>query len=88
MIPSFTPSTPNKASSAITAGGSVLPLSLGSGLLHRCRERIYICLFELGEIGFEQRGEMLRAFQKVLTAASREQLVVRAQPPLSKHNDN
>jgi len=41
---------------------------LVSGLLHRCRERIYICLSELGESGFEQRGELLRAFQKVLTS--------------------
>lgn len=41
---------------------------LVSGLLHRCREHIYICLSELGESGFEQRGELLRAFQKVLQA--------------------
>jgi hypothetical protein len=39
---------------------------LVSGLLHRCRERIYLGLAELGESGFEQRGELLRAFQKVL----------------------
>ena len=39
---------------------------LVSGLLHRCRKRIYLCLSELGESGFEQRGELLRAFQKVL----------------------
>ena len=39
---------------------------LTSGLLHRCREHVYICLSELGESGFEQRGELLRAFQKVL----------------------
>ena len=39
---------------------------LTSGLLHRCREHIYICLSELGESGFEQRGDLLRAFQKVL----------------------
>jgi hypothetical protein len=39
---------------------------LVSGLLHRCRERIYICLSELGESGFEQRGDLLRAFQKIL----------------------
>jgi len=39
---------------------------LVSGLLHRCRERVYICLSELGESGFEQRGELLRAFQKIL----------------------
>ena len=45
---------------------------LVSGLLHRCRERIYICLSELGESGFEQRSELLRAFQKVLTSESAE----------------
>ncbi len=39
---------------------------LVSGLLHRCRARIYLCISELGESGFEQRGELLRAFQKVL----------------------
>jgi hypothetical protein len=39
---------------------------LAAGLLHRCRERVYICISELGESGFEQRGELLRAFQKVL----------------------
>jgi hypothetical protein len=39
---------------------------LVTGLLHRCRERVYICLSELGESGFEQRGELLRAFQNVL----------------------
>ncbi len=37
-----------------------------SGLLHRCRERIYLCMAELGESGFEQRGDLLRAFQRVL----------------------
>jgi len=37
-----------------------------SGLLRRCRERIYLGIAELGESGFEQRGELLRAFQKVL----------------------
>jgi hypothetical protein len=39
---------------------------LVSGLLHRCKERVYIGLSELGESGFEQRGELLRAFQKIL----------------------
>ena len=39
---------------------------LVSGLLRRCRERIYLGIAELGESGFEQRGELLRAFQKVL----------------------
>ena len=37
-----------------------------SGLLHRCRERVYLCMAELGESGFEQRGDLLRAFQSVL----------------------
>jgi len=39
-----------------------------SGLLRRCREHVYLGIAELGESGFEQRGELLRAFQKVLTA--------------------
>ncbi len=39
---------------------------LVSGLLRRCRGRIYVCLSELGESGFEQRGNLLRAFQKAL----------------------
>jgi hypothetical protein len=38
-----------------------------SGLLRRCRERVYLGIAELGESGFEGRGELLRAFQKVLT---------------------
>ncbi|HKI52575.1 MAG TPA: hypothetical protein VJ987_00505, partial [Anaerolineales bacterium] len=45
---------------------------LVSGLLHRCREHVYICLSELGESGFEQRGDLLRAFQKILTSESTE----------------
>jgi len=39
---------------------------LVSGLLRRCRNRVVLCLAELGESGFEQRGELLKAFQKVL----------------------
>jgi hypothetical protein len=39
---------------------------LVAGLSHRCRERVYLGIAELGESGFEQRGELLRAFQKVL----------------------
>jgi len=37
-----------------------------AGLLRRCRERVYLGIAELGESGFEGRGELLRAFQKVL----------------------
>ena len=39
---------------------------LVSGLLHRCGERVCIGLSELGESGFEQRGNLLRAFQKII----------------------
>ncbi|MDP1547446.1 MAG: hypothetical protein Q8L87_15660, partial [Anaerolineales bacterium] len=39
---------------------------LTGGLLARCREKIYLALSDLGESGFEQRGALLRAFQKVL----------------------
>ena len=39
---------------------------LVSGLLRRCRARVYLGIAELGESGFEGRGELLRAFQKVL----------------------
>jgi hypothetical protein len=36
-----------------------------SGLLRRCRAQVYVGLSELGESGFEERGELLRAFQRV-----------------------
>jgi hypothetical protein len=39
---------------------------LTDGLLCRCRQRLYICLAELGESGFEQRGALVRAFQKMI----------------------
>jgi hypothetical protein len=42
---------------------------LVSGLLRRCKERIYLGMSELGESGFEQRGDLLKAFQKVLQQA-------------------
>jgi len=41
-----------------------------SGLLRRCRRKIYLGLPELGETGFEQRGMLLRAFQQVLQNAN------------------
>jgi hypothetical protein len=40
---------------------------LTTGLIRRCREKIYLCLSELGESGFEQRGILLRAFNRVLS---------------------
>ena len=36
------------------------------GLLARCREKIFPALSDLGAAGFEQRGSLLRAFQKVI----------------------
>ncbi len=42
------------------------------GLLSRCREKIYLAIPELGETGFEQRGTLLRAFQRVLQEVSGE----------------
>ncbi|MBK8615541.1 MAG: ATP-dependent helicase [Anaerolineales bacterium] len=39
---------------------------LTSGLLSRCREKIFLALADLSETGFEQRGSLLRAFQKVM----------------------
>jgi hypothetical protein len=39
---------------------------LTTGLLRRCRTRLYLGLSDLGESGFEQRGPLLKAFQRVL----------------------
>ncbi len=39
---------------------------LALGLIRRCRERIYLGISDLGERGFEQRGPLLHAFQRVL----------------------
>ena len=45
---------------------------LVSGLLHRCREKLYLGISNLGESGFEQRGALLKAFQRVLSAENQE----------------
>jgi hypothetical protein len=42
------------------------------GLLSRCREKVYLGIADLGETGFEQRGVLLRAFQKALHPGSAE----------------
>jgi hypothetical protein len=39
---------------------------LTNGLLRRCRGRVYLGLSELGEQGYEQRGPLLHAIQRVL----------------------
>jgi hypothetical protein len=46
---------------------------LAMGLLRRCREQIYLGLSELGESGYEQRGPLLHAFQRLLVQFHREQ---------------
>ena len=38
---------------------------LVTGLLRRCRSRVYLGLNDLGESGFEQRGPMLKAIWKL-----------------------
>jgi hypothetical protein len=43
---------------------------LASGLLSRCRERLFLALADLSETGFEQRGTLLKAFQKVIQQES------------------
>jgi len=40
------------------------------GLLRRCRSRLYLGLSELNEQGFEQRGPLLMAFQRLLRQRS------------------
>lgn len=39
---------------------------LVTGLIRRCGQRIYLGLSSLGEQGYEQRGPLLRAFQRLL----------------------
>lgn len=39
---------------------------LVGGLLSRCRQKVYLAISDLGESGSEQRGSLLRAFQRVL----------------------
>jgi hypothetical protein len=43
---------------------------LVSGLLRRCRSHVYLGLSELGEQGYEQRGPLLRALNRVLKGES------------------
>ncbi len=44
-------------------------LQLITGLLHRCRRKIVLAISNWSETGFEQRGPMLRLFQRVLPKA-------------------
>jgi superfamily I DNA/RNA helicase len=43
---------------------------LVGGLLSRCREKIFLALADLGEAGYEQRGTLLKAFQRVIQNSS------------------
>jgi hypothetical protein len=45
---------------------------LSQGLIRRCRRRIYLGLSQLGEQGYEQRGPLLQAIQRVLRQSSTE----------------
>jgi hypothetical protein len=40
--------------------------TLATGLLSRCREKVYLGLSDLGEQGFEQRGPLLRIINRIL----------------------
>ncbi|MBN2557041.1 MAG: ATP-dependent helicase [Anaerolineales bacterium] len=42
------------------------------GLVRRCRKRIYLGMSEIGEQGYEQRGLMLQALQRVFIRAAQE----------------
>lgn len=42
---------------------------LVSGLLHRCKSRLYLGISNLGETGYEQRSQLLKAFQGVFQLA-------------------
>jgi hypothetical protein len=65
----WTPGQPWTDAEEVTAETESLA-RLAGGLLRRCRQKVYLGLPELGETGFEQRGALLRALQKVLQAAS------------------
>jgi hypothetical protein len=44
---------------------------LVQGLIHRCRRGIYLGLSELGEQGYEQKGPLLQAIQRVLRSQTK-----------------
>jgi hypothetical protein len=39
---------------------------VATGLLRRCQEKIYLGIADLGEEGFEQRGQLLDVFQRIV----------------------
>ncbi len=46
---------------------------LASGLIRRCRKKIYLGFSQFGEQGFEQRGPLLMAVQSMLRRLAREE---------------
>jgi len=55
-----------------TAAGRDALYRLALGLSRRCRRGIYLGLSELGEQGYEHKGELLRAIDRALYAANSE----------------
>jgi hypothetical protein len=55
----------------VETGEQVL-YALISGLLNRCRRKIYLGLSEYNEQGYEQRGPLLQAFHRILQSLSTE----------------
>lgn len=51
---------------------------LVSGLLHRCRRKIVLAISNWSESGFEQRGPLLRLFQRVLQPANMHEPTTRS----------
>ena len=51
----------------VAAGDQALS-ALVLGLLHRCRQKLYLGLSEFNEQGYEQRGPLLQAFHRILQA--------------------
>ncbi len=60
----------------VEANGEALH-RLATGLLRRCRKRVYLGLSELDEGGMEQQGPLLRALQRLLRALPNEPEVER-----------
>ncbi len=48
------------------ATGEQVLLALVTGLMNRCRHKVYLGLSEYNEQGFEQRGPLLQAFHRIL----------------------
>ncbi len=48
------------------AAGQAALLRLMTGLLRRCKSSVYLCLTDLNEQGYEQRGPLLQALQRII----------------------